>query len=430
MAPHDSMMSRSPLSRGITRRSFVGSIGLVAFGGLLTACGSDETPSGGTTTGGGASSGSGGGGGNIVIGEVHATTGPAASTYKNYFIPANIAVAELNAAGGIMGRQLTENLKDDGADPAKETQVFRQFAEEGVNFVIGPNTSTTCLAAVPLATQSKILNLNVSTSDKLNDVASYPYSFLIGPTNTPAMNAIVDFAVAQGWTKIALLHSNDTFGQQAVDPITARAKEKGAELVSVVEHAVDATEMTPFVSKIQEAAPDVVVCIQALVPTQTAMFNAFQNLGFDVPKIGTTSISSETLRVAVPAEAYANTYAVYLKSFSYTATEQVSQKNLDYLKLVTAQAGNFNGLTTAGLVYGPYDFLHMLKIAVEKAGSTDTEAVVKALEEMDPYDGVAGTIKFTAESHNGLTDDALVVCKAASGGDAAKSQGGFLLERG
>ncbi|MDQ1735117.1 MAG: branched-chain amino acid transport system substrate-binding protein [Pseudonocardiales bacterium] len=417
---------RSLVSDGLSRRSFLNLMGVAggatAFTGLLTACGSAEGS--GSSAGGSAS-----GGGQFLLGEAHATTGPAASTYRNYFIPANIAVQELNASGGIGGSTIKELLKDDQADPSKEPGVFRQFAQEKVNFVIGPNTSTTCLAAVPLATASKIVNLNVSTSDKLNDVKSYPYTFLIGPTNTPAMNAIVDFAVKQGWKKIALLHSSDAFGQQSVAPIKARAAKAGAELVIEVEHPVDATEMTPYVSKVQAAKPDVVICIQAIVATSTSMFNAFKNLNFDVPKIGTTSISSEVLRKAVPASVYANTYSVYLKSFSYTASEPVSQKNLDYVTKLTAQVGNFGGLTTAGLVYGPYDFIHMLKLAVDKAGGKDPVKVVQALEQLDPYDGVAGTIKFTPDSHNGLADDALVICKAASGGDATKSLSGFLLER-
>jgi branched-chain amino acid transport system substrate-binding protein len=410
------------ISDGMQRRSVLRLLGATGFGiaasGLLAACGD----------GSGKGAASGGGSGPFLLGEAHATTGAAAATYNNYFIPVNLAVAELNAAGGIAGNQIQEKLVDDQADPSKEPAVFRQLSQDKVQFAIGPNTSSTCLAAVPIATSMKIANLNVATSDLLNDVKKYPYSFLLGPTNTPAMSAIVDFCARNNWKKIALLHSDDTFGTQIVDPITARAATAGVQVVADVKHPVQATDMTPYVQKCQDAKPDAVICVQAIVSVSTSMMNAFKNLNFNVPKIGTTSISSETLRKAVPADVYATTYSVYMKNFSYTASEPVPQKSLDFVKTVTAKAGNFGGLTTAGLVYGTYDFVHLLKLAVEKAGSTDVEKVVAALEGMDPYQGVIGSIKFTAESHDGLQASELVICKAASGG-SDQSQGGYLLER-
>ena len=408
-------------AESMNRRSFVTRLGMaggvLALGPLLQACGSE---------GGGAAGGASGDA--FSLGTANARTGPLASTYAAYMQQADLAISEINADGGIDGGKIKVVRKDDQADPAKEPGVFRQFTQEKIPFVIGPNSSATCLAALPISTASKIVNLCVATADDLSNPQKYPYSFVIGPSMTPASVAMVDYSVSKGWNKIAVLYSDDAFGQGHHAAIKKHAAEAGAQLVAEVEHAFDSTNMQPFVAQVVKADPDVVIAINAAVATESSMLKGFKNLGYDGPIIGTTGISKELTRKAAPPEVYKNVHAIQLKAFSYTASEPVGQRQLDFVKQVRASSENMGGLTSTGLVYGLYDFVHMLNAAVDKAGSRDPQKVTKALETLGPYDGVNGKIEFSPDSHDGIKPEELVVVKAASG-DSPKSEGGYLLER-
>ena len=422
---HDGPSGNAPselLSVDLPRRSFLGLAGTVggtaAVGGLLAACGSSSSGSGNSASD------------PFVLGEVHALTGPAATTFEHYYLPVSMALAKINASGGIGNAKVKTIVKDDQADPSQEPTVFRQLAQSNVHFVIGPNDSTTGLAAVPIATSAKMIQLNICVADQLNDPAKYPYSYLIGPTNTPLMQSMVDYCVQRGWKKIVLLHEDSAFGTDAVAPATARATQQGAKLISV-QHPTSTTDMAPYVGQVQKINPDAVLLMQEVLATEVAMFNAFENIHYNPPKIGSEGTADNSVMTASPAAQMSTLLFAYWKNFSYAAGSSptsIPAKSLDYVKQVQAKLGNFGGLTVAGLAYGIYDFPFMLQRAVKMAGSRDPDKVRHALDSMPAYDGVIGSIKFSSTNHSGLGASDFVICRAASA-SAAQSLGGYIVER-
>src|SRR5580698_2834418 len=88
----------------------------------------------------------------LTIGWIRPTTGLYASSYAPLYLGGRIAMDEINAAGGILGRQLVVREEDDEAAPSKEPAVARKLQDAGVEFVLGPTGSAQVLASLPVMT--------------------------------------------------------------------------------------------------------------------------------------------------------------------------------------------------------------------------------------------------------------------------------------
>lgn len=117
----------------------------VLVAGTATACGSSS---------GGSAGGAGGSGSDITLGLLAPITGTFAADGQDMKDGANAAVKEINAAGGVNGKKLKLDIKDDGSDPQKTSQATRDLASAGHKLMFGTFTSTECLAVKSLTTST------------------------------------------------------------------------------------------------------------------------------------------------------------------------------------------------------------------------------------------------------------------------------------
>jgi len=91
------------------------------------------------------------------IGWVRPTTGRLASSFSYLYIGGLIAIEEINAAGGILGRPITRVEEDDEASPAKEPAIVKKLQGAGINFMAGPTGSSQALSSLATTTPAKII---------------------------------------------------------------------------------------------------------------------------------------------------------------------------------------------------------------------------------------------------------------------------------
>ena len=118
---------------------------------VLTACGGGG---GGTTSGGGQSSGGGGtaDGGNVLIGVNYELSGAVASYGQDSVDGIKMAVDEVNAAGGVLGLQVSLQIEDNKSDPAEATSIAEKLlSKNGISASLGPATSGNFRAVIPIA---------------------------------------------------------------------------------------------------------------------------------------------------------------------------------------------------------------------------------------------------------------------------------------
>src|SRR5580704_18129478 len=121
----------------------------------------------------------------IKIGFLPALTGPSSSTGVGINRGTELAVEEINAAGGIDGRKIELIVRDTQSDPTKAVNAVAELAQRQKAAVIwGPLNSGEALAATPFIGRDKVPMLHPCWVDELIDVKKYPMAFRIAPTNT------------------------------------------------------------------------------------------------------------------------------------------------------------------------------------------------------------------------------------------------------
>jgi branched-chain amino acid transport system substrate-binding protein len=399
----------------ISRRAFMSRLGaaggLLVSGGLLAACGSDDD---------GAAGGGGGQSGPLKLGYARPTTGPTASSFALLFTPADMAIEELNAKGGIDGHKIEKVDLDDKGDPAEEPGVFRKFKEQDVRFVVGPNSSGTTLGALPISTALKILNLSSAVADELGNAQKYPYTFQMNASAGQEARAVVEWCVKEkGYKRIGILYADDPFGQTLTDGSEKVIAELGAELVGKVAHESVATAMTPFLSSLKKNTPDVILQWQSVAPTIAATMKSYENMGWNPPAVGHCSLLTQTTLDSASEETLSNKYGFYLRNFTWGEGAEIASKQKDYAAKLKSTAPDQGGQEAVTIVTPSYDFLYALSEAITKAGTIDDTTKVKtAMEGLGKWEGTLGTYSFGSKTHSVLDPTSMVIASAISGKDA------------
>src|SRR5580704_10503470 len=154
----------------------------------------------------------------IRIGFMPALTGPSSATGVGMNRGTELAVAEINAAGGIDGRQIELIVRDTQSDPTKAVNGTAELIHSKVNVVSGPVNSGESLAAVPLLARANILQVHPCWVDSLTDPKKYPMCFRNAPTNQQIGGAANHYVVdVLKRKKVAVVSDTTGYGTASVN---------------------------------------------------------------------------------------------------------------------------------------------------------------------------------------------------------------------
>jgi branched-chain amino acid transport system substrate-binding protein len=203
--------------------------------------------------------------GALVIGNLAPETGTLAALLDSLRKPVQIALDEINAAGGVNGDQVTLVTGDDGADPATVSQtVDRMIATDGANVIIGPASSST---AFDLLDQIKGKALMCSGSngaaelDRAGPKKSGGLYFRTAPSDTLQGAALSELVLSEGHSKIGVLTRDDAYGVEFGKSFSAAAKQGGARIVADVAYDPNAENLDAEVQKVLAKKPDALVVL-------------------------------------------------------------------------------------------------------------------------------------------------------------------------
>jgi len=227
----------------------------------------------------------------IKIGSFGALTGPG---YLYGKLPMNgieVVFDEVNAAGGINGRKLVLVREDDRCDPAAAIGAVKKLIyEDKVFAMIGGGCSNATYAAREAIDEAKIpVVIMASVHDGITTPVS-PNIFSVATTSTIESQAQLDFAIAQGAKRIAVISMRDAWGRARYTPLIEAFQKKGIKPVLDEEMAPDANDATAQVLRLKAANADAVLIV--LYPKPAAIFmRDAQKLGFKPLAVGQTGIA-------------------------------------------------------------------------------------------------------------------------------------------
>ena len=348
------------------------------------------------------------------LGWVRPTTGRLVTSFAPLYAGALIAVDEINAAGGIMGKKIERIEVDDEASPAKQPAVIKKLEEEGCKYVLGPTGSSQSLAALAVTTPAKMIHGFFAVSTALGDGKKYPYGYQTTFNTEHQAQAAVEYLVnTLKAKKIGILQETTAFGEQAVADSKTHLQKAGLSPVAIEVFPLTAPDLNAYLANLERAGIDGLMIWAAAIPQLSMAFNGMSAMNWFPPTVGHNQLFNESLLELVPAQAIKNVYGTALKNFTWNDSVYPTERHIAYAKKVQAFPGA-KGSEPIIACAPFYDFLYVLKAAVEKAKSFDVEAVKAAMDGTKGFPGMAGTINFSADNHCALAATDLCMARVDS----------------
>lgn len=323
----------------------------------------------------------------IRIGTISPNTGSLSAFGQAANNGIKLAVKEINAAGGILGKEIELLVYDDKADPTEAANSFNKLADEEVSAVIGAITSGVTSGLVPLANEAEIVLLTPSaTADTVTQENDFVFRACYKDSDQGALVAkyVADDLKAK---KVAVLYaSSDPYSSGLYTSFKAEAAVLGLNIVAEESSSsVADTDYSSQLTKIVSSGAEVIfapyyydVIGPYIVPqARAAGFSGYimGADGFD-GTIG-TMVEDKTLYNKV----------VFTNHYS---SDDPAEKVQNFVKVFTEEYGadTLNGFAALG-----YDSVYMLKQAMESANSIESKAIRDALEGMS-FSGVTGSFTF------------------------------------
>jgi branched-chain amino acid transport system substrate-binding protein len=356
----------------------------------------------------------------IRVGYLPALTGPSSSTGIGINRGIQLAVQEINAAGGIKGRKIELITRDTQSEPTKAVNGAAELAHgEKVSVVFGPVNSGESLAVVPLLARSQIPQVHPCWVDTLTDPKKYPMCFRNAPTNQQigaAANRYVIEVLKK--KKVAVVSDTSGYGTASVNAYVPMLKAKGAEVV--YQGNIDAAnpDLKPELLRMQSAGAEAIMPWSVNAGFLSRIINTRGQMNWDVPIVGQTTLGSgQTKALLEKPEYWAKVYPNNFRTVCYGAGGKLPERTTDFLarlKKVNIDMGD----TLLWWIAVGYDSPRMIADAMKEVGPEPAQ-IVAYLNKLKGFPGVYGDITFTASEHNGYPDDEVVMVEANSLKDGA-----------
>lgn len=352
----------------------------------------------------------------LKIGVNYILSGPSGAIGTKHMIGLEMAVDEINAAGGIMGRKVELVVRDDGGDPTKTLSNAQELVEkQGISIIMGATSSSQQLAMAPYTTDQKVFDIGSFSADSTNDPVKYPYAFTISPLAAQQAAAVVKYAVQILKAKnLGILADTGAYGKSTTDAFLKALESMGApKPVAIENYAFGAADMTAQLNNLKKAGVEAILTTSLAADTVRILKN-MKSIGWDVPYLGSSDLASSTVVEGVGAENMGKVYGYYVKRLSFSDKIPVPAKTKEFAAKLAKKVGQ-NPLKEA--VFMPsfaYDEMYLVKKVIEETKSTDGPKLAAALENVKNYDGVHANLTFSKEMHGGMPLDEMVMVKAAN----------------
>lgn len=384
------------MSKRINRRKFL------LYGGatvgtsiLLKACGSSQptaTSSPAATSGSPASPAASASGDTIKVGILHSLSGTMAISEKSVVDAEQLAIKEINAAGGVLGKQIEAIVEDGASDwPTFAEKSKKLIDQDKVVAVFGCWTSASRKAVLPVYEEKKHMlwyPVQYEGQECSQNI------FYTGAAPNQQIEPSVDWLLENKGKEFFLVGSDYVFPRTANTVIKAQLEAKGGTVVGEDYLPLGNTEVTAIITKIRAALPDGGVIYNTLNgDSNVAFFKQLQGAGITADKypVMSVSIAEEEVK-AIGVEFLKDHYAAW--NYFMTVDSPANKKFVDAFKK------EYGGdRVTNDPMEAAYIAVYLWKAAVEKAGTADDLEKVRAAAYGVTYDAPGGMVTMNANHH-------------------------------
>jgi len=342
--------------------------------------------------------------GPIRIGQIASLTGNYQPLGTEDQKAVELAVDEVNADGGLLGRQVELAVKDDQSQPDQSVLGWGELTDDGVAAVIGSPFSNSALATIPRVDRDEIPYISLTPADEQVDPI-HPYVFVVPALSGTYAERMLQYFQDTGLTEVAVAY--DTRSSYAVAGwagMQAKAGEYGVTLLGPEEFQTGTTEFSAVFTHVRSTDAQALVA-WATGPPAVALTKQYASAGLDLPLVLTGAQASPLFLEPAGAEAEGVTVLSSVGVVGSALPDGPLKTEVDAL---TAAYQETYGYPPPQFAQDGYSGAQLLFAAIEAAGSTEPAAIRDALAGLSLVTP-NGVYQYSDSDHSGLAKEYISV---------------------
>ncbi|KAA8996916.1 ABC transporter substrate-binding protein [Affinibrenneria salicis] len=344
----------------------------------------------------------------IKIGLVAALSGQSAKSGEALTRGLTVAINEINAAGGVKGRQLELVRRDDESNPGKGMLAARELIQrEKVAMLFGGLDTPVSLAIVPLANQLKMpfMGIWAAGTGITHNGAQENYAFRVSAVDELVDEALINYGVNKtGMKKPGMILVNNPWGESNEKGFRV-ALEKRQLPIAGVERIEDSdVDLVPQLTRLKNAGADTLLMVGNVGPSAQVV-KSLHKMGWQVPVVSHWGPAGGRFsELAGPGAGR----VTFIQTFVFTdRNTPKGDAVLNALKQQYPAIKTLADVTPAVGIANAYDAMHLAALAMEKAAGLDGPAIRAGFYQIDDYQGLIKHYRqpFSAQQHDALGPD-------------------------
>lgn len=373
------MATFSPFSKIARRTVLAGTVGVALVAGL--PAGAQEDP--------------------IKIGLVAALSGQSARSGESITRGLTIAIEEINAAGGVLGRPLELVSRDDESNPGRGLVAARELVQrEGVAALIGGLDTPVSMAIVPFVNQAQMPFIGpwAAGTPITQNGAEENYVFRVSAVDEYVDEAITEYLVsAYDAERPGLMLVNNSWGESNEDGLLKALEARGMEHAGIEKFEDNDVDMVPQLTRLRENGADSLFLVANVGPSSQVV-RSLERMGWDVPIASHWGPAGGRF-TELAGESGERVH--FIQTFLFT-----DEQHPLYVALQERypEIRGLADVTPATGIANAYDAMLLLAAAIEGADSTEGPAIREAMYEISGVEGVIKTYDrpFTPDDQDAL----------------------------
>jgi branched-chain amino acid transport system substrate-binding protein len=344
----------------------------------------------------------------IKLGLVAAMSGQSAKSGEAIVRGLSIAIDEINAKGGVLGKNVELLVRDDESNPAKGVLAARELVQrEKVAGLFGGLDTPVSIAIVPFANQNKIPFMGVWAAGTpiTRNGAAENYAFRVSAVDVLVDKALVDYAIKKyAAKKPGMILINNPWGESNEKGLKEALAEKNMAYAGIEKFQDADVDVVPQLTRLKEAGADVLFMVANVAPSSQVV-KSLDRMGWNVPIVSHWGPAGGRFsELAGPSAQRVH----FIQTFSFSGKlSPRGEAVLAALKKKYPEIKTLADVTPAVGIANAYDAMHLMTLGIAKAGSTEGPKIREAFYALDKYEGLIKTYTkpFTPTNHDALTAD-------------------------
>lgn len=305
----------------------------------------------------------------VKIAEIVELTGPGTTSGTNFRDGANLAIKEINAAGGILGRKIVTTVGDTQSNPGVAKGLAQKAVDDGAFAVFGPVFTGSVMVSMAVTSAAEIPNFTGAEGAPITQQGN-KYIFRTSLTQADAMPKVARYLdTRKDINTIAVLFVNNDFGVGGRDAIVNALKKTHVKVVDVISTAQGQVDFSSAVVKLKQSKADALFAYTN-EEESAHLLRELKKQGWNKPIIGETTIAGQ--KVIELAGAAAADGVVADVGLTVDAPVPGMAKFKKDFQAAYHYVSDHNGIKG-------YTGIYILKAAIEKVGKFDPKAVAAAM---------------------------------------------------